>query len=189
MGYPIFATGEVLTAADMNAVGLWKITPTSATNGTITSDGDVTVTAGSSSVTLNGVFNTNYENYLILVNGVDCSLDDTVFKMTLGSTATNYYANFKYYKIGTGNGDLPQNNDTNWYVGITDTNNASNFYINIFSPFLSLRTTFNGGGWGYLSTFTTGGMLANTTSYTGFTFTLQGGTMSGGAIRVYGYKG
>jgi len=136
---PIFSVGQTLTSAQMNAVGLWKVIPTSATNGTVSSDGDVTPNAGSTSVTINGAFTSDYENYFISVNGIDCSLDDTVFKMTLGSTATNYYANFKYYKIGTGNGDLPQNNDTNWYVGITDTNNASNFYVNLYFEDLQLK--------------------------------------------------
>jgi hypothetical protein len=34
----------------------------------------------------------------------------------------------------------------------------------------------------------TGGFLNNTTSYTAFTFTPSSGTLTGGTIRVYGYR-
>lgn len=51
MTYPSFNTGDILTAADMNAVGLWKIETK-----------DVTAVA---TIDFTSVFSTNYRAYLI----------------------------------------------------------------------------------------------------------------------------
>jgi hypothetical protein len=172
---PSFTAGSVLTAAQMNSVGLWLVK-------------SQTIGSGVSSVSVTGAFSADYDAYRIVVNGVDCTSPDTVVLMTLGSTTSGYYGNLGYYKIGTGNGDLPISNGAHWYVGITDGETNTCFSYDLFSPNQATRTAYYGGGWGYLSTFTTAGMLANTTQYTAFTLTAAAGTMTGGTISVYGYR-
>jgi hypothetical protein len=59
--------------------------------------------------------------------------------------------------------------------------------IDLFSPFLSDETVYN--GW-YINEGSGGysvGFLDNTTSYTAFTIAPGSGTLTGGTIRVYGY--
>lgn len=60
--------------------------------------------------------------------------------------------------------------------------------IDVGSPFLTVRTTFNSVGGGDFYTSTGGGFNSDLTSSTGFTFTPATGTISGGIISVYGYR-
>jgi len=57
MSFPSFASGEVLTAADMNAVGLWLVKTQ-------------TVGTGVPSVVVTDAFSANYDNYLVTISGI-----------------------------------------------------------------------------------------------------------------------
>ena len=54
MTYPVFATGDVLNASDMNAVGLWLVKTQ-------------TIGSGVGSVAVTGAFSADYDNYKIIV--------------------------------------------------------------------------------------------------------------------------
>ena len=56
MTYPVFASGDVLNASDMNAVGMWLVKTQ-------------TIGTAVSSVQVTNAFSTNYRNYLILLDG------------------------------------------------------------------------------------------------------------------------
>jgi hypothetical protein len=172
--------------------GLWRITTctatfTGGTAGSVSSSGVVTIGSANTAVTISDAFSANFESYRVVVEGIDCSTQDLAFNMQMGTTAAGYYANLKYYKIGTGNGDLPLNNDSLWYIGVTDTFNTC-FTFDLHAPYVARRTYFASQGYGYLSSYTASGMLANTTSYTAFKLYPNAGTMTGGTIRVYGYN-
>ncbi len=83
MSYPVFATGDVLNASDMNAVGLWLVK-------------SQTIGTGVSSVTVTGAFSANYDRYKITVSGGVASTPLDI-RLTLGSTATGYYG-FLFYR-------------------------------------------------------------------------------------------
>ena len=53
---PTFSSGAVLTAAQMNSVGMWLVKTQ-------------TVGTAVSSVTVTGAFSADYDNYLILMSG------------------------------------------------------------------------------------------------------------------------
>ena len=179
MSYPSFATGEVLTAADMNAVGLWLVK-------------SQTVGSGVSSVTVTDAFSANYDMYRIaFVGGTNSAQGD--LGLTLGSTNTGYSHNVIYTAwsntptIGVA-GAL---NSSSWSrAGIAETD--SNYLnLDIANPFLARRTIAWGSFVGSDTSRVGGsfsGFLANTTSYTAFTITPSTGTMTGGTISVYGYK-
>jgi hypothetical protein len=180
MPVPDFSPGEVLTAAAMDSIGLWLVK-------------SQTVGTAVTSVTVNDAFSATYDYYKITyTNGVG-STQQTI-RTTLGSTATGYYWGGvigRYDNLGAiGFGS---SNAANWEAtGFTDTN--GNLYeIELSMPFLTRKTgiqawhwdTRTGGGTGYGFV---GGHLNNTTSYTSFTLTAAAGTMTGGTIRVYGYR-
>ena len=74
---PVFVSGAILTAAQMNAVGLWLIK---------------TQTIGSavSSVSITDVFSSDYDNYLIKITGMTASAQaDTT--MQLAGITTGVY--------------------------------------------------------------------------------------------------
>ena len=148
-----------------------------------------TIGSGVSSVTVTGAFSADYDNYRIIVNGGAAS-GTIALRLTLGATATGYYSSGFDTSYGGGNAQITQSNAAFWNFGGGSTNLLSG-EVDLRQPFLSDQTT-------YFSEFafavTTAnnsyscGFLNDTTSYTAFTITTSTGTMTGGTIRVYGYR-
>ena len=107
MTYPVFSTGDVLNASDMNAVGLWKI-----------ASGTLSLSTTPTNVT--GVFSSTYKQYRLLLNITDKSASIRVdMKYIVGTTATST----GYYQAGIGS-DYTFNN-TLYYQR---SNNDSQFF-------------------------------------------------------------
>lgn len=177
-----YTAGEVLTAASLNA--------NFAAAGGLQFIKSQTIGTTVGSVTVTGAFSTTYDNYLIIVNGGVASADN-VIAMTLGATATGYYHRSIYgtYSSTTNTVDNAQNASSWSIVGSASADNID-LLCQIRQPFASKTTTFtaqtarsatNG------LVISSGGYLANTTSYTAFTLTPNTGTLTGGTIYVYGY--
>ena len=196
MGFPSFNSGEVLTAADMNAVGLWRVTSCTVTSvgGTAAtaSNGVITIGTNNTSVTVNNAFSADYDRYKIVISGgvSSAALD---MRLTLGSTATGYYGFLLYgaYNTNTVQG-FGQNNAAFWgYVG-TGTTDALVGNFELDNPFATKRTfvfaqnALSLAPSGVGNSFS--GYLADNTSYTTFTLTPSTGNLTGGTIRVYGYR-
>jgi hypothetical protein len=176
MTYPSFTAGEVLRAQDMNAVGLWLVKTQ-------------TVGTGVSSVTVTGAFSADYDNYKIVYTG-GVGSTNIVISLRIGAATTGYYSQTIYATYaGTGPlANVPDNNANQWtYVG-RGTTNSTYMSTELFQPFLTSRTFFNTFGISTTDMTATAGFLDNTTSYTAFTFFPISGTMTGGTVRVYGYK-
>jgi hypothetical protein len=180
MSYPVFASGDVLNASDMNAVGSWLVKT-------------VTVGTGVTSVPVTSCFSADYDNYRITYNGGTGS-GSAECTMTLGSTVTGYWNSLIYgvwtattVPVAVGTGSVASFS----VAGALDPN-GNYLDLTIMNPFLARRTTVFGGFVGMSSGRVGGsmsGFLADTTSYTGFTLTASGGTnMTGGTIRVYGLR-
>ena len=141
-----------------------------------------------SSVTVSDAFNATYDNYKILISGGDSSTELTL-NMTLGASATQYYAGGRYTAWNTGSGsDFNQDNGTSWQrVGWARPSPNMNF--DILNPFLAKLTMGNA-----LNSFVGASSLGtavyqhnSAVSYSAFTLTTSTGTLTGGTIRVYGY--
>lgn len=169
-------------------VGLRLITPTSVVGGTITSTGAVNFTSASS-VSLNNVFTSAYQNYKIVINAKHASDADLTFRLRSGTdlSSNNYYQG-RYYvgetsSLAAGNGNASL--QTSWDLGRVGTWAAS-MIMDICNPQTTeVTSAFTSSSAAYFQVF--GQMLNNiTTSYDGFTI-LSGGSMTG-TVRVYGYK-
>ena len=179
---PTFSSGAVLTAAQMNSVGLWLVK---------------TQTIGSAvpSVAVTSAFSSDYENYKIIVSGgVASTAVDLLFNFT-GSTASYYFAQtITGYTTGTVTGAAGNPGGVAaayWVVGYGSTG-VLNMNIDLQGPNLAKTTQFGcnrptistGGSSVFVS-----GFHNVATAYTGFTITPTSGTLTGGTIAVYGYKG
>jgi hypothetical protein len=177
MSFPSFASGEVLTAADMNAVGLWLVKTQA-------------VTGGNAATVVTGAFSADYDAYKVVVSNGACSAANTGILLTLGSTVSGYSYG-ALFGGASGSGGFGSATETSFLVGEANTNQLqSNFELQ--NPFLAKHTTI-----GTIPSYNVsnnnmrvlGGVLGNTTSYTAFTLTLGGGaTFTSGTIRVYGMK-
>jgi hypothetical protein len=178
MPVPDFSPGEVLTAAAMDSIGLWLVKTQ-------------TIGTGVSSVTVTGAFNNDYENYKIILSGGVGSTAQTV-SMTLGASGTGYYSG----SIGTTyNSDtlqyLRDNNATSWQFAGGSFINGNSMDVTLYNPALAIRTGI--AIQGRIDYRTNGANTQGTgfhdvaTAYTAFTLTVTG-TITGGTIRVYGYR-
>ena len=175
MTYPSFAPGEVLRAQDMNAVGLWLVK-------------SQTIGTGVTTQQVTSCFSADYDDYVVTVSGGTCSTN-TILSFRCGTQASGYRYSYLYTSytssplaVGTVSGTDVQ------YVGFANTTGL-NAVISVSSPFLSQPTlvTGDGGSIGNFAGRTTGFEPGNG-SFTGMTLVLGAGTMTGGTIRVYGYK-
>jgi hypothetical protein len=176
-------TGQVLSKTSSTDMDFTWVTVTSG----LTLIKTQTIGTTVSSVTVTSAFSATYDNYIITIAGGAASTTQDL-NLTFGSTSAGYYwAAGRFFPAG-GSASMASGNNTSSFR--TTTYNAGNVTtkIEVQQPFLSKPTAYQS------SSQTTGetnlyqGLLDNTTSYTAFTLTAAGGTLTGGTIRVYGYQ-
>jgi hypothetical protein len=180
MPVPDFSPGEVLTAAAMDSIGLWLVKTQ-----TISSSPAV------SSVTVTDAFSADYDNYRILVSG-GSSNTPLAFALALGASTTGYYLGIigTLYSSGTSAGN--DNNSNKWTVAGSAMPDGLAIDVMLTEPFLTRKTGL--AIYSRIDYRTTGaGTMGNgfhnvAASYTDFTLSVTGGTITGGTIRVYGYR-
>lgn len=175
MSYPVFASGDVLNASDMNGVGLWLVK-------------SQTIGTGVSSVTVTGAFSADYNRYKITIDGYVGSTTGTL-NFQLGSTATGYYGVYNY-QIYTGISTVAyQANTTSSFLGGLGTlAGEQSITCEIAAPQKATKTTWTAQAYGNGFYVNLGYQLADSTQYTGFTLLPSAGTITGGTIRIYGYR-
>lgn len=176
---PVFSVGQYNTAAYMNSIGLWLVKTQ-------------TVGTAVTSVTVTGAFSADYNYYLITYQGGTLSaLADLGFYFGATPPANGYSESQLFSRYDTGaSGVSTVNNGAQWqFIGGGDTQGTF-LQMHVYNPFNSgLRKymTFQGLT-GVFSVHGTG-IFDNTSSYTSFTIDPFGATtMTGGTIRVYGYR-
>lgn len=194
MPVPVFSTGEVLTAAAMNAVGLWRVTTCTVTSagGTAAtaSNGVVTVGTGNTSVTVNNAFSADYARYRVTIDGVLGSLNGDM-RIQIGTAIAQYYGIYNYQTPAGGGalGILPQTATADAYIGgLNTTFHEQSISFDIINPNKALRTSWTGQAFGNNYYFSFGYQLADATQHTSFKIFPSAGTITGGEICVYGYN-
>lgn len=189
---PVFTAGSVLTAAQMNAVGLWRITSCTVTSvgGTAAtaSNGVITVGTSNTSLTISNAFSADFAAYKIIYTGGVGSAT-TNLTLQLGSSATNYKYALNYAAYN--NTPLALGSTTGTSINFAGNASANHTAMNLdlLNPFISNRyTTFNGFYFGINEAGTIVGIHEVNASYTAFTIAAVAGSLSGGTIRVYGYN-
>ena len=176
MGTPTYVAGEVWTAAYANSIGMHLVK---------------TQTIGSavSTVAVTSVFSADYDNYLITINGGSATNDD-IGRMVLGATATGYYGVYSYatYAAPGTYAGVGDNNAVRWSYAWRHTTTSLDAYIILRNPYLSEITWISGVNAQTTLAGRFEGILNNTTSYTDFTISPNTGTITGGTIRVYGFR-
>jgi hypothetical protein len=185
MPVPVFSVGEVLTATNMNQVGLWLVK---------------TQTIGSavSSQVVSGAFSSTYDSYRIVISNVTMSntASTTVmfFRMHDGTNPaiTNYNDGFARIDIAatTVAGVTSQLGINGVRIGY-GTGDKFGTTFDVVNPNLATHTLFPqlsglnvSTGYMYIGA----GMHQTSVAYTGFDIRPSTGTMTGGTIRVYGYR-
>jgi hypothetical protein len=150
-----------------------------------------TIGSAVASVTVGDVFSAEFENYRIIVTGGVGSTAQAI-NMVLGASTASYYSSLGTIQYAADTfGYVRSNNAASWALGGSYVNGNS-LDTTLFGPFEARRTGLLING--YVDFRTNGapsvgggGFHDVAASYTGFTISV-GGTMTGGTIRVYGYR-
>jgi hypothetical protein len=180
MPVPDFSPGEVLTAAAMDSIGLWLVKTQA-------------VGAGALSAVVTGAFSSDYNNYFVTWTGGAGSVSGAQLRIAFNvDTANNYYSNIITQTAGLSavNGQAFGALTGFTVVGYVDTGDTS-CSLTINNPNTARDTNFYGsfnclGGSSQVGTV--GGWSIGTGANTGFTLFPSSGTISGGTVRVYGYR-
>jgi hypothetical protein len=179
-------------------MGLVKVIPTGVTSAggtsaTLSADGTVTVGAGNTSVRIDGAFSSAYDNYkLIYADGVGSTALDLRLQFGVGSTltATNYNGGRGFINVGGGTWQLSaDNNATSFACGGAGTAYAQ-ICLDILQPNFAGPTL----AFGMYSRIDNGQVGScwthqnNPTAFTSVSIATSTGTISGGQIRIYGYR-
>ena len=184
MTFPVFASGDVLNASDMNAVGLWKLS--------------TTTFSAVSSVSINNVFTSDYVNYKIIMRiTASTTTGDATITMRLRASGTDSSANYNTQRYGGSGASAFAGADTSgtddFFLGFAGTS-ATTYFLNsfeLFGPQLAAPTIMIGKelevSGGSLAAQSTNGRHTASTSYDGVTF-LTSATSMTGTIWCLGYK-
>lgn len=183
---PDFSVGGVLTAAQMDQVGLWKVARQTATYGTTTT------------LNFDNCFTSAFENYRIVVSNLRFSVTSGLVMRMRSSGTNNTAASYYYAQVGLYfNGTAANNNgtgQTEWNTGAYCDAAGLGFVTmsaDIIGPAITQRT--------FIHTSATGlagsgfmrigaGLHDNTSAFDGFAiYPFAGGTM-GTTVTVYGYN-
>ena len=177
--------------------GIIPIVPSSVVVGsgtaTVSANGQVTLSAVGTSVSLNGVFSAAYKNYKILYRLTSTNNCDIKIRLRVAgvdNSASDYLSNKNTVEASV---NYPSTGaaTTSWNTQATgDLNNTCQ--IDLFDPFVAGITiglaTANQNSATTNSDFVVSGLLNKaTTSYDGMTFLSSAGTQTG-TISVYGYN-
>jgi hypothetical protein len=177
MPVPDFSPGEVLTAAAMDSIGLWLVKTQ-------------TVGTGVSTVTVTDAFSADYDNYKIVVSGVDAAGVGSAFNFQLTNQTTGVYT--WSYSLGTHGGNAFANagntGTTTALVGLSGDQDDIFTVIEVSNPFISnRRAVWSALGASSVYRWSCGGATTATASNTGFSLSCAS-ALTGGTIRVYGYR-
>jgi hypothetical protein len=181
MTYPSFSAGEVLRAADMNAVGLWKVA-----SGTLSG----------TTTNFQGCFTSDYDNYLIEMDSLQLNTTGDIFCRFLnGSTADAGSYRYAYVGLKATNTAFndANNSATAGYIGYGSAINEPNggVTMTVYNPKRVSRSMVTSQVYGYSGEWYSrfGGTQRNDqTSHDGIQFTTLGVQTMAGNVTIYGYR-
>jgi len=190
---------EIRSEIARSQVGLVPVVPASVSVGsgtaTVSQTGLITFT-GTSSVSLNSVFSSAFQNYRLLVRLTASSADaSAIFRFRSGTTDDSTSNYFQYWTFKRLTGTLQDNSGgpltSSALFGRVSSNTWGSWSGDIFSPNLAATKHVVGAGFGADLTSSyqiTNAILHNTlTVFNGMTIFAASGNLTGN-IKIYGYN-
>ena len=186
-------TGGIALNGSVSGGGMDLITPTSVAGSGVTFSGGAISFSAATSISVNGIFSSAYDNYKLVYAGIASvsSWNDFRFRAS-GTDASggNYYSELLDV-TGATVSSTRQSAGTSQYAFYSDVAGAYVSYeATIFSPFLTAYTntiSSANGGHTVITLRSVSAQHALANSYDGFTFITASGSITG-KLRVYGLR-
>lgn len=159
---------------------------------TISANGSVEFSA-CVTLSLNGVFSTDYDNYMIVCREKAASAAGygLYFRLRASGSDNSTASSYTYQRIYANSTSVSGTRSTDNQFYLYDMSGGERGFINyLYGPYLSQPTAIRSvPSLGYLSTISeTAGTHNQSTSYDGLSIILQSGTTFTGRIAVYGMR-
>jgi hypothetical protein len=184
--------GQTLVADSTAATGLKWATASSGALTLITTN----TFSAQSSVSIDNVFSSTYDNYRLLFTFDSASTNATYNSIRLrasgSDTSTNYKTFRNYGYTGTlASGDLDPVGTDEWFISDNGTsfNGAGVVDMTMYSPNrakYSVATVHSAYNWGSYTNATVSEWQTDSTQFDGFTLLVNSGTITGN-VSIYGY--
>ena len=182
---PTFSSGAVLTAAQINAVGMWEITSGTVTSGT--------------SFDLTSVFTSDYDSYKLVLTQIRTNVAGGSIQLRMLATTTpaiiDYYYGVTAVDTAAGTSAVFRGNNATIMETLAVQNGAVSGMVSceIHSPVATQYTSFNGQSVdsraaASYSGISYAGQLANSTSYNGIRVLLSANSFTNCNYKLYGYR-
>lgn len=188
MPVPDFSPGEVLTAAAMDSIGLWKV-------------GSFAGTGVANNINCDNVFTSDYQNYRVVMSIAPAGLNNVAafiqFLNTSGTLVNSGYYSSVYsqdYASGTTGFGTMRTTTVAAYIGwVPSSGGFLGASFDVFRPRETAQTAISGTyvGINSGSAYAGGQTMCLTTVNTqmrGFRMQIDGAPNVTGTIRVYGYR-
>lgn len=141
------------------------------------------------SVTVSSVFSSTYENYKITINGGVGSQQNNLQFVLDGITGSVYYQLGYYQSSWSSSSRADYASGASTYIIAADISvDGYSTDIELRNPNISKRKFGVLSGQSANNQYSMPFQIASTSTATGFTLTTSVGTLTGGTIRVYGYR-
>ena len=182
-----------------NKNGLILLTPSSVnktgtgSTATINTNGSVTFST-CATLSLNGVFTSTYDNYMIVCRYVASSVTSGDMRLRYAgtdSTATTDYNYQQLFALGTSIQAARSTSSGIWEVGSSYAAQRSGYIVNLYGPYLSQPTAYRTCAVGDNTNANTSDMAGThelSSSYDGFTLSLNPTVTMTGLVAVYGMR-
>lgn len=180
MSFPVFVSGDVLNASDMNAVGMWKTSATTFTS--------------ASSHSVNNCFSSSYDAYRVVVYWTSSTTLQVTMRLRVGgvdNSGASSYGITTLRAFDSTTGSTSANQSSFAFSGVAQTERAMAVF-DIVQPAVAVHTLING--------ITTQGLITENSkcttfwgrhdqsvAYDGFTLIASTGNITG-YVKVFGYR-
>jgi len=179
---PDFVAGQVLTAAQMNKIGLWIVKTQ-------------TAFTAASSITADNVFTSDFTSYVLKLRYTTSTTGSVSFKLRTGGTSAS--TNYNYQSINGNGASVSASGSTaqtSANIGIlTNGSFFSSASVDLFGPQLAEATTYTSTNMNSQGAYTApinyyiAGNHSTATSYDGIEILVASGTMTG-SYTIFGYN-
>jgi hypothetical protein len=140
-----------------------------------------------SSVNITSAFNSTYQNYRIVVSGVETTAANNMGITFSGSAGTTYKDYILFTAFGGATLGETSASQNRIKIAITSASGLLSFSADIFGPNTNTTTQVHSSGSSLTYGFFATGFDSNVAQHTAFTLTPTTGTLTGGTVYVYGY--